>query len=389
MAVIDRAPQKYIFARPKVGGSRRSRTDVALRSLPEFANFGWMVKNLAKDIYLSDNPARKRLPRGFVDKCDLGFALTNTADPLIMRTLSNEEIQLFDVNEFHDDVFTRSRDLLINLMAKSNKEDEIPKGFPINSVRLFKSLGKTLDGNEYIEFANPNNSSTGLFDIVIKKKILDKIIEKYTKKIEIEGIIYALDRHGNTFGIQSTSGELIHSKYSLKWEGLLIDAFNNLSELRVRIEAMAKLNRFDNILNFTDIQNMEVLSSSKSLPSINEQISSISTLKEGWMDGLGISFAPENLQFARRLIERLTAFHEIQSPYIYPALDGGVQAEWSQNNWETSLRFNFIEQLIEIHSIDIKTEMERLNVIKFGDNEVENKIVNFIRIIELHAGATA
>ncbi len=387
MAVIERAPQRFVFARPKLGGGHRHRADVALRSLPEFSQFGWMVKSLAKDVYLSNNPQRKRLPRHFVDKCDLGFELGDNNEPLIIRTVNGDELQLFRGEEAQYDVFTKSRDLLISVLSNHSKQTNTPKGFPIGSLRLFKTLGKTLEKGEYIEFLNENRTTQGIFDTTIKKEILDKIIEKYTRNITTEGIIYALDRHNNTFGIQTSAGELFHSKYSLKWEDRLLQAFNNLAELQVRIDAVGKFNRFDNLISYVDINEIEILNTSKTIPSINDQINEIGKLDNGWMNGEGISFSSDNLQFSKRLIERLTAFHEIQFPYIYPALDGGIQAEWSQNPWETSLKFNFTNQSIELHSINLETETEKNMAIQFTDNEIEHRISDFIKIIELHAGA--
>lgn len=85
---------------------------------------------------------------------------------------------------------------------------------------------------------------------------------------------------------------------------------------------------------------------------IGDRLNQLAQLRDGWLDGDGKAPDPANLM---RLYQ---AFREnfdksLPIPSLYPTPTGGVQAEWSLNEWEVSLE-------IEISSL--RAEFEALKV---------------------------
>jgi len=75
-------------------------------------------------------------------------------------------------------------------------------------------------------------------------------------------------------------------------------------------------------------------------------------LQDGWMDGKGIAIDCTALT---RLIQMFDEHFSsnLPMPYMYPTLEGGVQAEWTIGNWEVSLEINLSSFLTEYHAVNI------------------------------------
>jgi hypothetical protein len=72
---------------------------------------------------------------------------------------------------------------------------------------------------------------------------------------------------------------------------------------------------------------------------INSRLEQLSALNDGWLDGSGIAPDTNALQNLGSLFQS----HYDKSlpiPYIYPTADGGLQLEWSPEDWEATLELN-------------------------------------------------
>ena len=95
----------------------------------------------------------------------------------------------------------------------------------------------------------------------------------------------------------------------------------------------------------------------KSLDPLNVavRIEELAELKDGWLDGKG--HAPE-----RSLLNWLarsfgTNFDSnLPLPYLYPTAEGGVQAEWSIDNWEVTLDIDLNKQTAEFQALHLSTQ---------------------------------
>ena len=73
------------------------------------------------------------------------------------------------------------------------------------------------------------------------------------------------------------------------------------------------------------------------------RLGELAKLQEGWLDGKGRPAKKEKLDW---LADSFGAWFdtELPLPYLDPTAEGGVQAEWSLNDWEVSLEIDLESQ---------------------------------------------
>lgn len=98
----------------------------------------------------------------------------------------------------------------------------------------------------------------------------------------------------------------------------------------------------------------DALSASSSI-GIRDQLHSMRSLKDGWLDGGGIAPCSEGLDW---LAEAFGRYYPEDSPrpYLYPTEEGGVQAEWSLAHQRISLEINLESRYGDWFSLDLETD---------------------------------
>ncbi len=87
------------------------------------------------------------------------------------------------------------------------------------------------------------------------------------------------------------------------------------------------------------------------------QLTDLARLEDGWLDGEGR--APDRVALAW-LAERFERCwpHDLPPPYLYPTVEGGVQAEWSIAPYEISLEIDLSARTGEWHALNLETGTE-------------------------------
>ncbi len=90
------------------------------------------------------------------------------------------------------------------------------------------------------------------------------------------------------------------------------------------------------------------------LLNINKQIDELSHLKDGWLDGKGKALGRENLEWLKNMFDTL---YNLQLPFprLYPTLEGNIQAEWSSESYEISLKIILDNKTGYYQFLDLKT----------------------------------
>ena len=86
-----------------------------------------------------------------------------------------------------------------------------------------------------------------------------------------------------------------------------------------------------------------------------EEVSLLTELQDGWLDGKG--YAPERsaLDWLARSFE-VNFDPDLPLPYLYPTAEGGVQAEWSAGTWEVTLDIDLLKQTAEYQALHLTTQ---------------------------------
>lgn len=69
---------------------------------------------------------------------------------------------------------------------------------------------------------------------------------------------------------------------------------------------------------------------------VGSRLEELAELSPGWLDGKGLALNPVGLQALTHDFDNWFD-PALPLPYLYPTAEGGIQAEWSINQWEISL----------------------------------------------------
>jgi hypothetical protein len=103
--------------------------------------------------------------------------------------------------------------------------------------------------------------------------------------------------------------------------------------------------------------------------SIDEQMTQLLALQDGWLDGDGTAYDRKVIARVRPIFNLLAA-NGIPIPFIYPTAAGNISAEWSTPSHEISLVFD--RDVVTAHLIAITDRgryavNERYQVVDLGE----------------------
>lgn len=102
---------------------------------------------------------------------------------------------------------------------------------------------------------------------------------------------------------------------------------------------------------------------------IGARLDELRHLEAGWFDGKGVALAGTRLDWLAHQFDALYA-KELELPFLYPTLEGGVQAEWSIGDQEITLEMDLAKQTAEWHRLDIVSEKDEFRELNL--NEVDD-----------------
>ena len=128
------------------------------------------------------------------------------------------------------------------------------------------------------------------------------------------------------------------------------------------------------------IRVMKVIWSNVTLPSdqldIRRRLSELRDLRDGWADGAqntrdwgsGFGKAPshDGLDWLTEQFERFYP-SDAPRPYIYPTAEGGIQAEWSLGDIESSLEIDIDAHTAEWFRADLKADSSGERIVNLDD----------------------
>lgn len=98
------------------------------------------------------------------------------------------------------------------------------------------------------------------------------------------------------------------------------------------------------------------------------QLTDLAKLEDGWFDGDGL--APDRVALAW-LAERFERCwpRDLPSPYLYPTVEGGVQAEWPLPPYDVSLEVDLGARMGEWHALDLETNDDETRTCDLAGND--------------------
>ena len=326
-----------VFLAPKLEGKRFEDHAIPVELLEDFAVLQELIFEIAKDIYLKQNPERQRVPKGFTDEVYLklidvkpGSAIPN----FILASAMGVSTSLFPKNI---EYFEQAKTELISYVVQSEKND-ITAEFKDKYKMYFNRLGKNLLASESI-ILNPNSNSD--YKASINKTTRKQIIlssnnnKEYSNTIFINAVVHEMNKENGTFGVMFENRIFQDIPYDNHFETIknAFDDFENRP--LVSIKASGIFNSNDKLKKIEQLESVDILDPLD----ISVRLKTLSELEEGWLNGEGKKLNVGRLQEFENLFNLYFNPHH-PLPAIYPTIDGNIQLEWTIAEHEISLNVN-------------------------------------------------
>jgi hypothetical protein len=166
--------ESKIFLSPKLTGTRFDDHTLPVNLLEDFSALEDLLIELAKKIYLDENPERQRVPKGFSDGVYLKLSNIeegSTIPNFIIATVFNASTLLSSSSTESYKYIEKARDQIINVIENASNGE--PIYLEQKYLNYFNRIGKNLQEGEAINFGyNKINSLEAILNKSSRKRIL-------------------------------------------------------------------------------------------------------------------------------------------------------------------------------------------------------------------------
>jgi hypothetical protein len=161
------------------------------------------------------------------------------------------------------------------------------------------------------------------------------------------GRISEVDQARNSLELELNDGSRVKAPLTSQHLETVMTAF---AEYRnggtVALHCVVKKDRQDRLKSIEVIEHMSLLDPLD----VAHRLEALSVLQDGWLNGKGKAPSKEGLKWFLSAFE--THFASVLPlPHLYPTPEGGIQAEWSFQDWEVSLAVNLDSKHADMQSL--------------------------------------
>lgn len=352
------------FLNPRLTGKRFDDHAIPLELLEDFSALEELVIEVAKYLFLSANPERQRVTRGFSKGVSLKLSGVEEGSAIVKILLVTSHFGLFpNANTYY---FEKARDRIIEGIDAVSKNENVAAYIPENLLGYFNRIGKRLKDDETIDLSPDGNFDARLTKSIRKRLVLSSSkIEEVVSAAMVRGTIPEADKSKRTFTIQLDSGERILADLDQTHQQTVLDAFDKFEDrCYVLVSGVGVYDKFDHLKKFQSVEHISILDPLDIWVRTNE----IATLKDGWFNGEGVGPDKEALQWFAETFDNNYDV-ELPLPLLFPTLEGGIQAEWSNSGVDVSLRIDLPNKQGYLHSLNLSSSDINESYISLADAE--------------------
>lgn len=341
--------QQQEFIKPKLDGARFDGHSIPLELLKDFAVLEEMLIEVAKWKFRQQFPNRERVLRNFTAGIELHLAQVEegSAIPAIVLAFST---LLPPQNVVYLD---QAREEIISAISSAER-GEVPT-LPAPLLSYFDRFGRGLKENESMTFADAGGRPVHLTPDVRQRLIRAAHVPEWTEEAALRGRISEMDQARGSFELELFDGTKLQGPLSEQARGTLLQAFEQYREGRtVMVQAVAKRTQQQRLKSIELVQHISILDKLD----VPTRLHELSKLEDGWLNGLGVAPGSRQLTQLGELFDTYFAV-DLLLPHIYPTAEGGVQAEWSIDDWEASLEVDLQTFEADYQAYNMVTEEVR------------------------------
>lgn len=342
------------FLSPKLTGKRFDKHAVPVDVLQDFAALQELIVDLAKKIYLAENQARKRVPKGFADGITLSLQEIGEGSAILNFVLGTAMVVAPILNNDSNTYayFEKAKDKVIEAIAAAEDGGNVRDFLTVKHINYFNRIGRNLKDDEVIAF-NPNTDRVVNLNKLTRHRIVQSLSEdaSYTDNFDFVAPIAGIDQIDKQFSVlvdgQKISAKLDQSNYKL-----ISATFTDLySQKYVLIKGEGVYDRNSKLTKITSLTNLDILDPLD----VSLRINDLSELKDGWYNNQGQAPDATSLWKFEQLFKDNYS-NNLPLPTIFPTLEGNIQLEWTINDTEISLEVNLSTLISELVSVNTETE---------------------------------
>lgn len=360
---------KTRFLTPKLEGDRFVEHSIPLETLKDWASFEDLIVEVARWLYLKDNPDRQRVPRGFSERfvLHLSGVEDGSAIPVIDRLFTDGNLPI-------GDWFERARDTVLTAIAIAAAGGSLVGQFPPDLLGYFDQFGRSLRDGERIEFTTPANPAPVVYDRAVRKRLVLSGAKEYRAAAELRGSISEVDAEKGTFTLRLVTGAHLPGSFAIELRKTVVAALAEFETSKVLVKGIVLYDQVDRPRKIDETSHIEVLDAND----VPARLEEIGLLKKGWLDGEGVVPTPDGLRW---LSTAWQSFYpaELPLPYVYPTPEGKVRLEWSIDSWEGSADLNVDDRRALLIAVDVLSGDEIEREIGLGTGKGWEDLAKFLR----------
>lgn len=335
------------FLEPILKGERFDDHTVPLELLKDFSALQEMLVEVAKWEFRNSHPERERIPRDFTDGVDLH--LTSVEDGGSAKLVICLVFAGLFPTSSNLKYFEQARTDIVEAVAFA-EQGTTPR-LPPNLLYYFDRFGRGLRAGESISFERPSGRAN-LTPETRKELMRHAQAKEWTEEAALRVRIPEADKGRNSFEMELSNGTKVKAELSDLYQAAILEAFGNYNsghDEYVLIQGILRKDRDNHLKCFESIEHVTPLDPLD----VILRLEKLSELKDGWLDGDGHAPVSEQLDWLAAAFDQYFDA-DLPLPYLYPTTEGGVQAEWSLNEWAASLEIDLGSRRGTFQALNLK-----------------------------------
>lgn len=345
------------FASIKLEGNRYNGKSVPVNvATAELSAYYGLLVEAARLIFIQRYPGERWDKNEFDNKVQLHLGKIGEGSSVmpILKVKPEERLKSIPLLEIKDDVdylelLDDSRDYITECIEEVfNPERPVP---PESLAPGFDKIGKSLHTGERIGLETPRKSGTLYYTREISQKFSELYASSYSEDAYVKATYRSFTQDTQKFQVRLDNGmyrsiplRLAASKEDIR-HAASAGVGDKDTKTHLRIHGRVRFDAHGNFIDFEKIYSVEALpntsigSLSRTLGDAMRRLDELGQLEDGWLDGEGQGPNELNIILIKQRLQTLVEQFDVPIPYLYPTVDGGIQAEWSLGSWEVSATF--------------------------------------------------
>ena len=324
---------KTEFLKPRLVGERFNDHSIPVEVFKDWAAFEGLIIETAKWLYLEENHARKRTPRGFADSFSLSLSKIEegSAIAVLDRTHNAGNLVPDGFATWFDQALERVLDVIGGAESGGYAEKLLPK----NLLAYFDQFGRSLHDDEQIEFLSSKTKKTIVYNKQVRKTLVLKSANFYKSEESIRGSMSELNLEAKTFTLRLINNNKVVGHFNDELKTAALAALEAYGESLVKIDGATVRDQSDTLRSIEQVTRIEALDPLD----VPARLEALSQLREGWMDGVGLTPPAQGIHW----LARAWSDHwpeDLPLPFAYPTPEGYIQLEWSMSSESASIEID-------------------------------------------------